>query len=443
MKKRRTIGIAKNFLIIGLVVLCIFQVSSLWFGDDGISELFGGIFANRTDEITVDDALNKLTTPFRIISSTTDEQRYRVIYNGIPNSPEKLAGHNAITAALTANSAPHSSAYNPNLAVTIIYEYAVPIPAGVFDQRFGHTISNRISAIDAIYFVTENAQVTVVFADRTAEIMLHYSINNYAAYSALIAVANSPTGSFYHARIDGAFVPQWLTAWHTFNTVLVTRNFTQNLPSVGTHVRPFFDRPNAMLMQMSIDVFLEPENLITQYRFSADQVVVRYYPTIHVLEYANHSTTIPNEILNSFTHSFALALNVVNRDPMLQNEVFFAGYTRSATGFTFYFDAAVNNFPVTFHSDLVRATGMKHFIEVTISSNRVLYRRYAFTFQTQDNIASATIDFNHLISILLMYGQTITIEDKRSLRFGYMAILPQSDMILHWHVGAVDVGAVE
>jgi len=436
MNKKRIVSISKNFLITGLVVLCIFQVSALWFGDAGIFELLRGAFVGRTTESTMDDALEKLTTPFRIILNTSND-RYNVIYSDIADSPQRIVGNNAIYAAFSGGTARVQS-YNPMLPARIIYEYAVPMPAEVFDKRFRHTISNRINVVDAIYFVVDSSEITIVFADRIAEITLHYSFRNNTMYNELMATV-SGTGSLYYVRENGVFIPQWGGGWHMFNTVSVASSFPgQTLASVGRYVTPFFDRPSAVTSQMTSGMFIDEE--ITLYMYSADRVIVRYYIAARVLEYSNHNF-IPNETLQSFTQSFAAALNVINRDETLQNEFFLADYTRNAYGFTFYFDAVVNNFPVTISNDLARTTDMRNFIEVTVSNNRVLYRRYAVEFLVLEQTMQATIRFDGFERNMLNYtGQTVNRENQNNLRFGYM-VTDEQYMVLHWSIGFFDTRA--
>jgi len=442
MEKKRIVSIAKNILISILFVLSIFQVNRLWLGSDGFIELIGGMFSNRSIEGTDNDALIKLTTPFRIITAG-NEGRYHIIYNNINASPQRTAADNAITFVLK-NGSSSSLPYDPLLEALIIYEYAVPIPANVFDQRFNHIISNRINAVDAIYFVVDYNEITIIFADRTSGRMLEYWLNDKNIYESIIAAAVTTDVVFYYERAYGTFIPRWFGSWYLFNMVAIDLNFPA--PTLGTVERailPFFDRPSAVIARIADDLFLDSD--VRHYVFSGDsseRVIVRYFYMPRVLEYSNYSF-IPSETLHSFIQSFALALNVINRDHTLQNEIFLSHYTTHDAGFTFYFNAAINNFPVAISSELARISGMENFIEVTVTQNHIRYRRYAAVFRVDEAESSADTGFDEFMQRHMMFtgGQVVNENNNHNLWFGYMAT-NESYMILHWSTDLFDQVAV-
>jgi hypothetical protein len=452
MNKKKLVRVVKNLLITGLVALCIFQTSVLWFGEAdfglGFPRFLSGLTAGGTAETSDSDALYILTSPYRIISGRAG--RYSVTYH-VSSAPEKPAADRAIEAALKYGGL--NTDYIDLSPAIIIYEYAVSIPSHVFAARFNAGfLSGNINAIDAIYFLADNSVIHICFADKTAALTVIYTLHDPVLADALHDTAVSAARAFYYERRGGVFIPRWDGSWHTFNIASADLNFPSPpsaLPSsalIERQVSSFFDRPSVVVSRM-VDMFSQHYHMFSS--DSSESVVVRYHST-GVLEYSNFSF-ISNQTLQCFVSSFALALEVIARDETLSNTVYLSGYTQNTLGYTFYFDAIVNNFPVSISRDISNTLGMSSFMEITVANNYINYKRYAVSYNQQPETENATICFDRFTQILLsMIGQTINTNNERNLRFGYMAA-GEGEMLLHWSIGwfvgenwrTFDSGAVE
>jgi hypothetical protein len=430
-KRKKLYTIAKDALIAALVVLCIFQTSSLWFGGTDFNTVFPRLFGGSAPEPGHDYALNVLTAPYRVFSGRNG--RYTVTYNYVAASPETDIGNQVIRAALNYGIFVGAYTYEPIEAI-IIYEYAAPIPSSVFDRLFDprlHRLSANITFIDGIYFTADGDSLYVYFADRAKQLMYAYTLHD-GELAANIRNAGTEAGSFYFGRTGGVLVPKWHDTWHTFSIVAAEPHFpapASLLPSstsVEEKVMSFFDRPSGVVSR----------TLGTYHMFASDSsesVVVRYHAP-HILEYSNFSF-ISNQTLLCFVSSFALALDVINRDQTLDNEIFLAAYRQNPLGYTFYFDAAVNNFPVSMSRELSNVLGMNHFIEITVDNDFINYKRYAVTYRRTEANGQATIDFVRFSEYLHSFtGQSVGQSNENHLRFGYMATGDDS-MVLHWSIG--------
>ena len=129
------------------------------------------------------------------------------------------------------------------------------------------------------------------------------------------------------------------------------------------------------------------------YTFRNLNTVVRYLPW-DVVEYTSFRTiggAAPN-----FIADFSAAIAFVDRDPNVINEFFLAGYDVRGRENVFWFDYAINDFPLVlaqyWYSSPNCTRPFLHAIEVVVENGRVIrYRKIPFTFEADTSTVASLI----------------------------------------------------
>ena len=440
MQKTKLIRYTKNIAILCLVFLCAFQTNALWFEGSAPPNIFGGLFAARGADATTDEAVDMLTAPFRIITAAKGGV-YNINYFGAATFAQRQAGENAITSAL--RSTRELAEYMQPDNTIMIFEYAVPIPSEVFALRFNHGFS--IDYINAVYFTApqhENQVAAVIFANRKTGEMLTYLLDDDDIINEILLNVDIPNQLHYERRGD-TFIPRWDGLFHLYSTAVAVYNIdTITASAIQNAMLPFFDRPSAVRSRRLMSVFGDVElPVVRVYADYAERREIDFFTGQRIIKYTNINF-LAGETLHSFIDSFALALNVINRDPLINNDIFLSNFTQRTygpyEGFTFYFDVITGNFPVTIN---LEDAALTNYIQVTVSRNRLEYMRYAVSFEVSTSISNAVNDFNFFNENKIeLAGQPVDFYKPREFSFGYIAD-GSGEMKLGWFTPAVSLPA--
>jgi len=407
----------KTFAIIILTLLAIYLTGQLWFveiaGRD-IGYTARSFFPNN--RINIDDIrTGQLAMPFRIIAGSEDNV-YTIIYNNLSESEQKRVADELMFEVLS-NGA-FISAFPLDysellLGNVIIYEYAVSLPSDAFARSFGlrqGIVSSRLSEFDKIILKQNNVErsaLSVIFVNMNLSESFEFVYRNPALTALFTSSFDNLTESTHRVTYissvqqgytmfsDNVFIPVWGDDYFVYSMVIPENPYLENgllhLNTIADRVSMFFDRPASKWSGLQNNVFT----------FSQGNTVVKYHPN-NVLEYSYYGAFSQNAT-PSFETDFYIALNFMQRDAMLTGEFHLAAFRSNATQSIFYFNYAVNDFPVKLSSVVAGETGLSHPIEVTVENGTVRrYRKLAVSFNHEVQIQSyANISFDEHIGLFV------------------------------------------
>ena len=388
----------KSLAILGLAALSVFLTVQLWLVNIPNRSFFPYLTARLAP--AAPERAADLVRPFRIISGTGDGY-FDIMYSNIAGSNFWVYGESAITAILqsgifvdrTETDMPYILE-NP----VLIYEYAFNMnPATftqAFDQRTGLLTDAGIPCFRAVAVLPpQNADdslgVFFIRDDYTWQFTLAPTGRRFNNVFQGIEIPSSsnPYRRFVPTESPLGFVPHFHENF-SYHPLIVTNPYENHsgllqLAFIRSQVEHFFANP-ATINHEAVNVIYTFRNLNT---------VVRYLPW-DVLEYTSFRTI--GRDAPDFIADFSAAIAFIDNDPNVTNEFFLAGYDARGRENVFWFDYAVNDFPLVltqyWHSGPDCTNPLSHFIEVVVENGRVIrYRKIPFTFEADTSVSASLI----------------------------------------------------
>ena len=419
-----SIGTLKNILILSLSLLSIHLSGRLWFEDiSGRNFFYFFDTANPNRVITAqvrEDA--RQTLFFRTIVGLGNDT-FHVNYTR--NSAESNLINTIIHAALHEGTHVNSQPVDWIALLsgrTLIYEYRVAIPAdtilAMHYDGSNQSFVNRVNYIDMIIAVpsSRTGGIVQVYFINTSDNMSHqYTFSSQAITASignliddlrfndqsLFYISSAQNG--FNIFGSNLFIPQWINNTYAFNTISFSSPFGSNpsIADIEPIINRFFENPSLRATPYSREYTDElGVTHVKEHIFSSDTTVIKLYPNF-ILEYSNFRRS--SRVHQSFTEAYAHAMNFLSRDETLLNDIFLVHYESIDSGYTFFFDYIVNNFPILLPASFRADTGLSHAIQLTVQNNIVTsYRRFVAEFTVNPDIyLKASVTFWETIDTTL------------------------------------------
>jgi len=427
----------KSFLILIFAALAIFQVGQLWFVNLSNRNFF--LFLSDRWRPSVAEGYQTFVRPMRVIYGD-GTGRFHINYSGLMDAQPRDYFDIVLTEVFSSGTfvGARQTDYAQLLSRPILmFQYAFDMPANIFpigfNQRTGDFLTSRgIEAFDsvAIWLPHGGSQGLSIFFMNDG-FTWEFSVESVAAEGFPVSPVSTIALYFVSAALEGyeelppgAFIPR--SGDHgqfAYYPVVVTNPYHSNvgssLSSIRHRVSPFFDNPATINQRVAGDGV---------WTFSNIHTTVRYFDT-DVLEYASFRPRRRN-VTSSLMGNFSAALDFIEKDNYVVNEIFLKGYEPRGAGHVFWFGYIVNYFPilmpdgwqVSSPEDILPAP-----IEVVVEEGRVvLYRRLAHNFALDSG--NQWMHGSNLDLDVLLFGRE---ESVAGLSLGYH-MRPAGNLRLEW-----------
>lgn len=402
----------KNILIGLLSIIAVYQTSQLWFEDISSHNFFYS-FLTKTVDLNGTEIKSPISIPYRIITNYGDTN-YSIMLNNKLDSYEYSTLKNSFkdlvfvkTTTINWEEVLKGRSY--------IYEYKTPITSEVFLKDIGYKNNILVSkvpkfdtiAIIASRVITEplrvlfwNKESKQCYEFNESKTNLNEKINSTIQESQTNAdllmykaseTLKSPLFS------TNMFLPVWSTRDYSYKKIQVINPYLSkegeaNLRIIEEKINVFFDNPNAKREEpLKEDIFT----------FSSDNIVVKYLPN-NTLEYYNYYD-ISKVKSRTFLEDYDTAIKFISKDDEAikkalvednyidsneptNNEFYLAKHTKEENKRIFYFDVAVNEFPIFISQELKKEIGMEHHIKIEIENGQVRnYTKLVYKYQLEEN----------------------------------------------------------
>ena len=385
----------KVFLILGLAALAIYQTGQLWFVNLANRNFF---FPLPARALGVDAAgYRAFVRPKRLIFGD-GQGLFNIHYSGLTD--EMPMGYfESVLTQLFNNGNVVESGYTDYVRIlsrpVIIFEYAFPMPARIFPIGFGQRngaflTSVRVDTFNSVaiwppYGDDYGIRVFFISPEQTWEFALDTGATMRLASPIVTMSTDRP--HYVSAALEGyidlpphVFIARTGDAVleYAFNPVTVTNPYFTHMGGPGLNfvrhqVTQFFDNPATITSRVASDGV---------WTFSNIHTAVRYFDTA-VLEYVSFRSRRQN-VTSGLIGDFIAALEFIENDAHVINELYLAGFDDSEPANVFWFGYIIGDYPllmpagweVSSPDDILPAP-----IEIIVDQGRVVrYRRLAFNF---------------------------------------------------------------
>ncbi len=385
--------LGRNFIIAFLMVLAIYQTGKLWFEDISDHNFFN--FSGKSESTG-----SMFYTLDRILVNTGDN-RVVSIGSGIYTNEYKKTFDKAVTEALSKGSISENTGnldWNSVLDNrAVIYGYDCSFGSGALESLF-NVKSESLGAIKSFDTIVispraDNSYMRVIFFDSvnktsaTAELKSSSVIGE--CFDAGTRLADRDEDIYYISSAENGFD---IFSENIFLPRCKSENYSYNA------VEPHFTANDIQMIEENANIFFN--NAIAGnytrnsdgYTFSDETTVVKFSEN-DVMEYFSYDTKHSSG--NSLADNMSAALNMIEQDKFVTNEVYLHSYSYADGQFTFLFNYKLNDLKLLPSEEIKKKTGLSSFIEVSVSQGSVdRYRKYTCRYTLSDkNIQSAKIDF--------------------------------------------------
>ena len=374
-------GLYKNILITALVALALVQTYFLWFPNASSRSriaAFGSWLQAAKDETR-----NSFVSPYRILTNSGAEGGgyFHIQYNGINDSEIKLACDELIVSAV------RDSAYEGGKPLdykelyrepSVIYEYAFPIPSGLFAEGFGLRnagLAQITECVEAVVISPAEGGAKVIFVGNgeAHEYGVGENFEIPEAPQADIRYESSALAG-YDYFAENVFIPRFPSGSYQYPSIVIVNPYVPG------------ERLRHIVLENVAHLFANPAAIIpytganSVYTYSDENTVVKYYRN-DVLEYSCYK--YPGNGNPSLFDNYRAATAFINADKMIVNETFLAGYETDGEKTSFYFDYAINNMRIILPEAAITdaESPVRHAVEITMANETVVsYKKHVYNY---------------------------------------------------------------
>ncbi|MBS4961351.1 MAG: hypothetical protein KHZ62_11155 [Clostridiales bacterium] len=402
----------KNFTIIFLICIAVFQTGRLWLDDRTGHNLFYFISSLISENKAGDIGTVKSIDPESITVSIGGKRFRRVNPDGNKNEVSKKVKS---TLSQTLEHGHYQGIeeidWDKYLSEqSVICNYSFEVSITEFARSFGTKVF--LPEPDMEYFesiaicpsMKDGGKTDIYFLSWKLAKAFHYTLNDPNSTSKLISAMEekpafkemeyiSTKQNGFHIFKENIFVPQWPQGGLDYAVLKKINPFeydgTVDMDSVENQVENFFSSFTSKRGDNSQDGL---------YMFSDESTVVKYFVDTGILEYYNYISLDENKN-QTLTTAYSVCWNFLKNDKSLTTDIYLSGVEMGGEGLEFYFDYVIDGVPIRLGQELSESTQMEHALEVVVKDNSVRkYRRYAFNFQKSNVIDTVTIDFSSALS---------------------------------------------
>ena len=387
----------KNFAILFLFIVAIYQTGTLWLENYSGHNFFYYITSWDTSSWRSDAPKKPIDAEF--ITVGYGNKMYSVFY-GSEEEEIKTSCDEIIKQALKED---NMTAVD-NVSITDLLEQRSIVYTMVYESLLAEYIDSwgispdekelGSAAFDTVVVLPWsgiNGESRVLFVNSSSSSAVEYKVNTQngeSLYSHIEAIARGNSSMQYISTAQNGFnifsrnvfVPQW------------SQSVLQYSPVVKKEI---FDIDDEGDMLSRMDVFFGSYYGQTSdvdaggvYTLSDDYTVVKYYPD-GIMEYYSYKSQDNNQSQNLYS-AYNACMEFLAKDTNINTDYYISGVQIKNSSIDFYFDYCIDNMPVVSDSPL-----MSHAIEVSVKDNVVRkYRRYAYDFEIDsDRVLEGNVDF--------------------------------------------------
>ncbi|WP_250278604.1 hypothetical protein [[Clostridium] colinum] len=433
----------KNFIIIFLIFLAIYQTTGLWFEEFSTHSFFylsrNKVINNNiqkdtqylTESILINTGNNKFIRKYNNISNTDYKKIFdEVIYTCIKNGDFYYLNNFSIDEVLNNKS--------------VIYTYSFNIKgedaSKIFNINGNHF--SKIKEFDTIIIlpiISEKYNIKTIFLSSKTSEAYEIKINkdnlSHNVLNAINEFNNLEPKSFYYISSEESgislfsknqFLPKAKEDSFNVNNILAINPLEQDggilLSESEKYVNIFFDNPITKTSSF----------INNTYTYNDQNIIVKYYPN-GVLEYVKYKSSLNDNQGNPYK----IALQFLGKDTNIKNEYYLKDYKMEENKTTFYFDYKINNFPIMLSNEKKEETGMQSMIEITIEDNIVSkYKRIIYDFVVQEDYITVEKSFIKAIDSFLLNNKNNDYIDEMKLIYNFNNV--NEPICIRWLIGVKD-----
>lgn len=391
----------KNFLIIALIALALYQTGRLWFINITNRNFFYTYFMSIVQPV-IQDGHSDIVCPYRIVSGSGDGV-FMIRYSGLDSTDAKQYGDTVLAALLksgeftAARPADYAALYSRPVYV---YEYAFSMTSDIFARAFGQRgsvlTSRGLSKFTGVVIqppTQEDETVRVFFLDEDKAYEFILSKNNRQEPAARYTYTIPPVEKTYIYYVSaaleniehtapGLFIARWPANGPNYRPITFTNPYAniygdKLLSHIQTRVSSFFDNPAALDARTGADGVYTISSINTN-------TVVRYYDR-DILEYASYRA-IDRSTAPNFMEDYSAALSFIHKDADIVNETYLAGYESTGDVNLFLFNYLINDMPLVMPAHWPSKAENGYPIEVTVDHGTVVrYKKLVYNFHIDES----------------------------------------------------------
>lgn len=460
----------KNILIGLLIVIAVYQTSQLWFEDISNYNFFYS-FLTKTVDLSSTEIKSPISMPYRIITNYGDTN-YSIMLNNKLESSAYLALKGVFkdlefikTSNIQWEDVLKGRAY--------IFEYKLPVITDVFLKDIGHKsniLISKVDKFDTVAIITSRIitePLRVLFLDKELNKCYEFSANKTNLNEKINSEIQQSQANgdilIYKASetlksplfLTNMFLPVWSTKTYNYQTVqainpYLSKEGEAKLRIIEEKINVFFDNPDSKREEPSIDDI---------FTFSSDNIVVKYLPN-NTLEYYNYYD-ISKVRIKTFLEDYNTAVKFISKDHEAikkaliednylsdtNNEFYLSDYTQEENKRIFYFDVAVNEFPIFISQELKKEIGMDHHIKIEIENGQVRkYTKLVYKYQIENDADNELASVGYLEAINKFIDTNDDGSNKiiQNIELGYKLdsknkILEDNKLTLNWMLKISDI----
>lgn len=359
-----TISRIKTILIILLAALTVYQTGILWFVNITNRNFLLNYFP-FLQQLAIPEGADRLVVPWRLVTVHGDGT-VSAQYNRLADAESWQYSQDVLLKLIQDGRfvAMHSADFSDMLSYlrwpAYVIEYAFPMGAEWFTYGFGER-GNTLTRPGLSFF----QQIFIIPQYDSDQARIFFLCENGYAYEFSVSdlsahyITPDATGPFYRAS-DTGFVRQSPRISVTSVNPYVGPAGLM-ITFVQDQLAGFFSNPAAIRPMVTDYVWV--------YRDA--NTVVRYYVT-NIIEFISYHT-IDRSVPSSFLSDFAAAAQFIERDHLVANEFYLAGFWEDGGSHVFYFNYVVGDMPLSLPGGYP--------ITITVDHGTVVrYRKLAYNF---------------------------------------------------------------
>lgn len=424
----------KNILILVLVLAAGYQTGRLWLDDTASHAFFYSVLAYFDQGNEQMAPVSRIIAPSHMMLGYGNK-RFAVLTDGAESQGVEERANQVLADVIQEgtylSTGPVDWAlYLENRVMVMRYAVTGGISTTEFVKGFsgkGSRLTSQVKTFDTIavvpartdadetmvYFINGETQEAAAFSlngGSNAGTALYTAIDRFIPQNRLYYISTKQNG--INLFPEDAFMPQWQTGTWSYPLLVRVNPFVAAAGGTVTEpVEGFFNNYNATSQELDGET--------GGYVVSDTTTVVKYYPT-GVLEYYNYEAEKKTQQTLASAYTACMEF-LETKDTALEIDYYLADVAYK-DGLTFYFDYAINGFPLHLSDDLKEDLGLTHALEVVVQNDTVRkYKKLAYYFDlSTEELGTVEQDFLSVLDgVIAAYSgeEAITKVDQIALNY--------------------------
>ncbi len=408
----------KNIFIITLILLAIYQTTTLWL----ITIPTNNKIASFPELFTKNHNIkyeNKESyfIPSKIVTNNNNKYYLQYSYLKDDKKLELIKNTLLITDSFKYSSLDYSILKNNFIALNFDFE----ISENTIEEALNIDLSDITNFyFDSIYLNNSNDLLNISLVNINTGEMYTSTIENYDLLETYYKkISSSNNALYYTLKINNnllQFTPMWDSDVLPYKNVVQTNPYLTDggllKNNLTEKIKPLFDGSRSRIastVDNNIVVISDAYNVAKYY----------HYDVLEYSNYRNYNMTKKSTPYEDYITAYEFILN----DQNFNNEFYLSDYQIEDDKSTFYFDCVANNLPILLKPSEKENLGINSFVEVSIANDNVVYYKLlTYNYKTSDS--SSLYNKNRLNNDLI----NINYDD---ITMGYY-LEDDDNLILYW-----------